>query len=128
MLGGASSVWLVDQRANPLPPDHLVRADRDAVAPLPNLAERQSMRYGRCANLDLECRPGRDGFTPFLPLQQGDARGRGFVECFRGHVDRMPDAAEVYEAHRTRSECHYRMLQNGCDGLGHRGGQAPPSL
>jgi|KBSSwiStaDraftv2_1062776.scaffolds.fasta_scaffold563671_1 hypothetical protein len=90
-----------DQRANTSSPEDLVGADRDPVAPLPNLRERQSMRHRWCPDFYVERRPGRDRFAPVLAFQQGGASGRGFEERFRRHVDRMPDAAVIHEADRA---------------------------
>ena len=76
---------VIRQRANASAADDLVRADRDAVVPLLNLADRQSMGDRRRPDFDVERRPRRDRFAPLLTLQQGDvAAARSAVPAAQG--------------------------------------------
>jgi hypothetical protein len=111
----------VDQRAHASPSKDLVRTDRDTVAPLPNLRDRQSMRHGRRPDFYIERRPRCDRFAPVMALQEGGARGRSFEERFRRHVDRMPDAAVILEADCARLKRHLRRIRRGVTGQVTRG-------
>ena len=69
----------------------LVGADRGAIAPATNLLNREPMRGGALAHLNLELGSRRDRVGPASVLQRRNAKSGGLIDRFRRHLNRVPN-------------------------------------
>src|SRR3954471_20404927 len=97
---------LSEQLLQPTLLQRLVGANRDAIAPTPNLLKGEPMTGDWLAHLNLKLGSWRDRVGPTIVFQRRDAESCSLVDGFGGHLHRMPNTGRTAKADRARPKGH----------------------